>query len=75
MAGSMGLVSAMFWLLLMAAAAFTFCMFLTVCSGSMMDTILSLLGINAGFPIGFLLCVQLVQLTLPGMGIDWGMMA
>ncbi|HEX3027167.1 MAG TPA: hypothetical protein VHR42_08075 [Clostridia bacterium] len=70
-AGSMGLVSAMFWVLLMAAAAFTFCMFLTVCSGSMMDTILSLLGINAGFPIGFLLCVQLVQLTLPGMGIYW----
>lgn len=70
-AGNMGLVSAMFWVLLMAAAAFTFCMFLTVCSGSMMDTILSLLGINAGFPIGFLLCVQLVQLTLPGTGIEW----
>ncbi len=71
LAGEMNLWSAMLWLLLMTAAAFTFCTFLAVCSGSVMDTVLSVLGISAGFPVCVLLCVQLVQYTLPGAAFDW----
>lgn len=71
MAERMSLFGAMMWLLLMAAGAFTFCTFLAVCSGSMMDTVLSVLGINAGFPICLLICVQLAEITLPGINYDW----
>ena len=71
MVGRMSLFGAMMWLLLMTAGAFTFCSFLAVCSGSMMDTVLSVLGINAGFPICLLLCIRLAEITLPGINYDW----
>lgn len=65
-AGGMYLGTALCWLLLMAAAAFTFLTFLSVCSGSVMDTILSALGVNVGFPAAVFLSQSLIRYTLPG---------
>lgn len=68
-AGSIGLAAAMFWLLLMSATALTFCMFMAVCSGNTIDTMLSILGVNAGFPLLLISCMYLINQTVPGMNI------
>lgn len=54
-------------LLLMTAAAFTFCVLALVCSGSVMDAALSALGVNFGVPLLFWLAMHLMKMTLPGM--------
>lgn len=60
------------WLFLGTAAAFTFAVFMAVCSGNTMDAVLSILGVNAGYP-ALLFCAQyLTMLTLPGYAISDG---
>ena len=74
--GKMSFAGAMLWLFLMTAGAFTFCTFFAVCSGSVMDTVLSVLGMNAGFPILLLLCLNLIRFTVPGTDFDfWASLA
>lgn len=68
--GSAGLAEAMLWLLLMTAGAFTFSVAAMVCSGSVMDMILALVGVNIGFPLTVVLCLDLIQSVLPGTGFD-----
>lgn len=60
-------LQAMGWVLLFSAAVFTFCSFFVVCSGSMMDTFLSVFGINAGFPLTVYLGYYVAACTVPGM--------
>lgn len=60
----------MLWILLMTAAAFTFCMFMAVCSGSILDTILSVLGVNVGYPIFLWGVIYLMESTLPGLSLS-----
>jgi hypothetical protein len=61
----------MLWVLLMGAAAFTFCMFMAVCSGTTLDTVLSILGVNAGYPVMILLGLSIAAMVLPGMSFEW----
>ncbi|MCI1965696.1 MAG: hypothetical protein LKJ17_06150 [Oscillospiraceae bacterium] len=56
----------MLWVLLMGAAAFTFCVFMMLCTGTTLDAVLSALGINGGYPL-LIICVYTVAgLLLPG---------
>ncbi|QNK40065.1 ABC transporter permease [Caproicibacter fermentans] len=56
----------MLWVLLMGAAAFTFCLFMMVCAGTTLDAVLSALGVNVGYPL-LILCVYTVAgMLLPG---------
>ena len=61
----------MLWVLLMGAAAFTFCMFMAVCSGTTLDTVLSILGVNAGYPVMILCGLSLAAMILPGLNFEW----
>lgn len=65
--GNISLAASMLWVMLMAAAAFTFCVFMAVCSGSTMDTVLSILGVNVGCPLFFWSAIYLMEHTLPGL--------
>lgn len=58
------------WALLMAAAAFTLCMFMAVCSGTTMDTVLSVLGVNAGYPLLLLSAYAVAGMLLPGYAVN-----
>lgn len=65
-----------FWvLLLVVAAAFTCCVVAMVCSGSVMDGMLSVLGINIGVPLSVFLCMMLIKLMVPGMDPFWSDMS
>lgn len=55
------------WILLFSAAAFTFCSFFMVCSGSVMNAFLSVLGVNVGFPLAVYCAGNLIGSTVPGM--------
>ena len=69
-AGSRPLPVILLWILLMSAAAFTFCMFMSVCTGTTMDTVLSILGVNGGYPL-LMLCVYAVAgMLLPGFDMN-----
>lgn len=71
-AGSRPLPVLLLWMLLMSAAAFTFCMFMAVCTGTTMDTVLSILGVNGGYPL-LILCVYAVAgMLLPGFDMNPG---
>lgn len=62
-------------LLLMVAAAFTCCVVAMVCSGSVMDGMLSVLGINIGVPLSLFLCMTLIKLMVPGLDPFWSDMS
>jgi hypothetical protein len=64
--GSMTPLVLMLWVLLMGAAAFTFCMFMMVCAGTTLDAVLSALGINAGYPLLILCVYYIAGMLLPG---------
>ena len=68
--GSLSAGTGLLWLLLVTAAAFTFSVFMEVCSGSTMDAVLSVLGVNAGYPALLLCALYLAQRVLPGLGDD-----
>lgn len=63
--------SPMLWCMLMGTAAFTSCMLMAVCSGTMLDTALSVIGINAGYPLLILCTTILINMLLPGANIDY----
>ncbi len=58
------------WLMLGTAAAFSFSVFMAVCSGSMMDAVLSVLGVSAGYPVLILCLLYLAGLMLPGFSME-----
>lgn len=58
------------WILLMTAAVFTFSMLIAVCSGSIFDTAVSVLGICAGYPLLIWAAGNLTVQVLPGFAFD-----
>lgn len=69
--GTTPILVQMLWIMLMGTAAFTFCMMMAVCSGTTLDTVLSILGVNAGYPVLILLGANIAALILPGYNFDW----
>lgn len=68
--GARSPLAQMLWMLLMCAAAFTFCMFMAVCTGTTLDAMLSILGVNGGYPL-LILCVYTVAgMLLPGFAAE-----
>ena len=62
----------MLWVLLMGAAAFTFCMFMMVCTGTTLDAVLSTLGVNGGYPLLILCTFNIAGMLLPGYSVEIG---
>lgn len=60
------------WIVLMGTAAFTSCMLMAVCSGTMLDTALSVIGVNAGYPLLILCAILVINNLLPGASVDYG---
>ena len=56
------------------AAAFLFCVLMAVCSGTTLDMVLSVIGVNLSFPILVYSCIYLIGCLLPGFSpsIDLG---
>lgn len=61
----------MLWALLITMASFTFCLFMAVCSGTTLDTILSILGVNVGYPVLILLGMTIATMIVPGLSFDY----
>jgi ABC-2 type transport system permease protein len=68
--GTLSPVQLMFWVLLMTAAVFTFCMLMMACSGSVFDTAVSVLGISVGYPLLVLCGTTAAQMLLPGFAVE-----
>ncbi len=62
-------ISYMLWLILMSTAALTFCVFMAVCTGTTLDMVLSILGVNAAYPLLIFLGSTFASLLLPGLSI------
>ena len=60
----------MLQVMLMAAAAFTSCVFMAVCSGTMLDTALSVIGVNIGYPLLIICVYSIANNLLPGTNIS-----
>lgn len=58
------------WLMLISAAALFFCAFMAVCTGTTVDMILSILGVNAAYPLLIFLSNNFARLLLPGFATD-----
>jgi ABC-2 type transport system permease protein len=58
------------WLLLMSTAALTFSVFVAVCSGTTFDMVVSILGINAAYPLLVILGSVFASSLLPGLRVD-----
>ena len=61
----------MLWIMLLGTAAFTSCIFFAVCSGTMFDTAISVIGVNAGYPLLLFCSFTVANMVLPG--IDFGL--
>ncbi len=61
----------MLWVMLMGAAVFTSCIFFAVCSGTMFDTAVSVVGVNAGYPLLLFCSLTAAKMILPG--LDFGL--
>ncbi|QEY34776.1 hypothetical protein FL966_06740 [Caproiciproducens galactitolivorans] len=59
----------MFWTLLMTAAALTFSVFMAVCSGTSFDMVLSIIGVNAAYPLLIYVSDVLASCILPGLRV------
>ena len=59
----------MLWVMLMGAAAFTSCIFFAVCSGTMFDTAVSVIGVNAGYPLLLFCGLTVANMILPGLDL------
>lgn len=57
------------WIMLMGAAAFTSCVFFAVCSGTMFDTAVSVIGVNAGYPLLLFCGLTVANMILPGLDL------
>ena len=69
-----GLFLQVLGLMLVLAAAFLFCVLMAVCSGTTLDMVLSVIGVNLSFPILVYSCIYLIGCLLPGFSpsIDLG---
>ena len=56
----------MLGLMLVLAAAFLFCVLMAVCTGTTLDMVLSVIGVNIAYPILVYSSVYLVSCLLPG---------
>ena len=56
----------MLGLFLMLTAAMLFCILMAVCTGTTLDMVLSVLGVNMAYPLLVYLSVYMVQCLLPG---------
>ena len=61
-----GLFLQVLGLMLVLAAAFLFCVLMAVCSGTTLDMVLSVIGVNLSFPILVYSCIYLIGCLLPG---------
>lgn len=61
----------MLWIMLLGTAAFTSCVFFAVCSGTMFDTAISVIGVNAGYPLLLFCSFTVANMILPG--LDFGL--
>ncbi|XOQ47365.1 MAG: ABC transporter permease [Eubacteriales bacterium] len=59
----------MLWTLLMTAAALTFSVFMAVCSGTSFDMVLSIIGVNAAYPLLIFVSDMLESSILPGLRV------
>ena len=59
----------MLWVMLMGAAAYTSCIFFAVCSGTMFDTAVSVVGVNAGYPLLLFCGLTVAKNILPGLDL------
>jgi hypothetical protein len=62
-------IGQMFWLLLAVCACYSFCTFSAVCSGTMMDMVISILAINVSYPVVVALGAQLMSDLLCGFSV------
>lgn len=62
----------MLWVMLLGAAAFTSCVFFAVCSGTMFDTAVSVIGVNAGYPLLLFCSFTVANMVLPGADVGLG---
>lgn len=58
----------MLGMLLVVAAAFLFCILMAVCTGTTLDMVLSVIGVNLAFPILVYSCIYMISRLLPGFG-------
>ncbi len=63
----------MLWLMLMSTAALTFSVFMAVCTGTTFDMVISIFGINAGYPLMVFLGGTCASMLLPGLNIDFSL--
>ena len=62
--------SSMLWLMLMSTAAMIFSIFMAVCTGTIFDMVVSILGINVAYPLLIFAICTVASYLLPGMSID-----
>lgn len=62
----------MLLVMLMGAAVFTFSMFMAVCSGTVFDTMISIIGVNVGYPLLVFLSFYFIDQILPGANLNPG---
>lgn len=64
------LYSVLLWLFLMLAAALLFCVLMAVCSGTTLDMVLSVIGVNIAYPLLVLAVLFVISCLLPGFNMD-----
>ncbi len=60
----------MLWLMLMSTAAVAFTVFMAVCTGTTLDMIISILGINVAYPLLIFATCTFASLLLPGLAVN-----
>jgi ABC-2 type transport system permease protein len=61
----------MLWFLLMLIAAMTFSVFMAICTGTSFDMMISILGVNAAYPLLILVGAEFTTRLLPGFSTDF----
>nr|WP_319489069.1 hypothetical protein [uncultured Caproiciproducens sp.] len=64
------IITLLLWLMLISTAALLLCAFMAVCTGTTVDMVLSLLGVNAAYPLLIFLSDHFAKLLLPGLVTD-----
>lgn len=64
------LYSVLLWLFLMLAAALLFCVLMAVCSGTTLDMVLSVIGVNIAYPLLILAVLFVISCLLPGFNTE-----
>ncbi|MDC0700718.1 ABC transporter permease, partial [Blautia wexlerae] len=64
------LYSVLLWLFLMLTAALLFCVLMAVCSGTTLDMVLSVIGVNIAYPLLILAVLFVMSCLLPGFNTD-----